>query len=162
MLWALLAKFISKRQPWVQAVIFGLCVGLFVTAAAEANQRNPLISITVLLVLVVGAVAGGAFYLALRGQVRHGWTVGTIPPTWVSLAYAAAWLSSVLAALAALLGAGGIKVAVLAIIPIVLLAPPALVGIRTLAGRPPRRLTAVRPPEHDKPEPGLGNNRPRR
>ena len=40
-----------------------------------------------------------------------------------------------MAALRALLGAGGYRVAVFAIVPIVLLAPPALVGLRALTTR---------------------------
>ena len=44
---------------------------------------------------------------------------------WVHVAYAAVWLFSLCAAVRALLGVGGLRVAVLAIVPIVLLAPPA-------------------------------------
>jgi hypothetical protein len=137
MIWMLLAKFIMKRPPWVQAIVFGMCAGLFVTAAAQANQRDTLISTTVLSVVAVGVVAGGAFYLGLRAQIRRGWTPGTNPPAWVSIAYSAAWVLALFAAIRALFGAGGLKVAVLAIVPIVLLAPPAVLGIRMLAGRPP-------------------------
>src|SRR5690348_3801331 len=32
MLWALLAAYLTKRPIWVQAVVFGLCTGLFVSA----------------------------------------------------------------------------------------------------------------------------------
>jgi hypothetical protein len=46
------------------------------------------------------------------------------------------WVLSLLAAVRALFGAGGLKVAALAIVPIVLLAPPALGGIRALLHRP--------------------------
>jgi hypothetical protein len=54
----------------------------------------------------------------------------------VRVAYAGAWLLSIVAALLALFGDGGLKIAVLAIVPIVLLAPPALLGVRALLGRP--------------------------
>jgi hypothetical protein len=54
---------------------------------------------------------------------------------------------SLLAAVGALFGAGGLKVAVLAILPIVLLAPPALHGIRAVLRRP-------RAPEAGAPPPG--------
>jgi hypothetical protein len=135
MLWALLATYLKKRPAWVQALVVGLCTGLFVATAAEADQREPLISSVALLVLVVGAVAGTAFYLALRAQQRHGWGA-TAAPVWVDLAYAAVWVLSLLAAVAALFGAGGLRVAVLAIVPIVLLAPPALGGIQALLRRP--------------------------
>jgi hypothetical protein len=136
MIWALLAAYLRKRPAWVQALVFGLCTGLFVATAAEANQREPLINSVVLLVLVAGAIAGTAFYLALRAQQRHGWTSGTAAPVWVDLLYAAVWVLSLLAAVGALFGAGGLKVAVLAIVPIVLLTPPALGGIRALLRRP--------------------------
>lgn len=139
MIWALLAAYLTKRPPWVQALVFGLCVGLFVAAAAEADQRDPLIGSVVVLVLTAGVLSGGAFLLALQAQVRRGWTVGTTAPRWIAFAYAAVWVLSLLAAVRALFGAGGLKVAVLAIVPIVLLAPPALLGIRTLLGRPPAR-----------------------
>jgi hypothetical protein len=137
MIWALLAAFLTKRPPWVQAMFLGLCTGLFVAAGAKANERNPLISSVVLLVLTVGVAAGVAFYLALRAQLRQGWGAGSAPPTWVNLAYASVWVLSLLAAVRALFGAGGLKVALLAILPIVLLAPPTIVAIRALLGHPP-------------------------
>jgi 4-hydroxybenzoate polyprenyltransferase len=136
-IWALLAAFLTKRPPWVQAIVVGLCTGLFVTAGAYANERDPLIGWVVLLVLAVAVLAGAAFYLALRARLRHGWAAGSAPPTWVNLVYAAVWLLSLIAAIRALFGAGGLKVAVLAIVPIVLLTPPALVSIRALLGRSP-------------------------
>ena len=77
MIWALLAAYLTKRPAWVQALVFGLCAGLFIATAAKANERNPLISSVVLLVLVAGAVTGTAFYLTLRAQQRHGWKTGT-------------------------------------------------------------------------------------
>ena len=47
------------------------------------------------------------------------------------------WLISLTAAVGTIFGDGGVKVAVIAIVPIVLLAPPALIGIRALLrGRP--------------------------
>ncbi len=136
MIWALLAAYLTKRPAWVQALVFGLCAGLFIAAAAKANERNPLISSVALLVLVAGAATGTTFYLALRAQHRHGWRTGTAPPVWVDLLYAAVWVLSLLAAVRALFGEGGLKVAALAIVPIVLLAPPAIAGIRALLGRP--------------------------
>jgi hypothetical protein len=38
MVWALLAAFLTRRPAWVQALVFGLCSGLFVATAAEAEQ----------------------------------------------------------------------------------------------------------------------------
>lgn len=146
MIWALLAAYLTKRPAWMQALVFGLCAGLFVATAAEANQREPLISSVLLLVLVSGAVAGTAFYLALRAQRRHGWTAGTPAPAWVHLTYATVWVLSLVAAVAALFGAGGVKVAVLAIVPIVLLAPPAIGGIRVLLHRPRAPEAGAPPP----------------
>lgn len=145
MIWALLAAYLTKRPAWVQASVFGLCAGLFIAAAAKANERDPLISSVVLLVLVAGTVTGTVFYLALRAQHRHGWKAGTAPPRWVDLVYAAAWVLSLLAAVRALFGEGGLKVAALAIVPIVLLAPPGLCGLRALLGRPRPQASAPPP-----------------
>ncbi|WP_222263327.1 hypothetical protein [Modestobacter marinus] len=145
MIWALLAAYLTKRPAWVQGLVVGLCAGLFIATAAEANERNPLIGSVVLLVLVSGAVAGTAFYLALRARQRHGWATGTAPPLWVGLIYATVWVLSLLAAIRALFGEGGLKVAALAIVPIVLLAPPAVAGIRALLRRP-RTSKADAPP----------------
>ena len=145
MVWALLAAYLGKRPAWVQALVLGLCTGLFVATAAEANQRDPLISSVLLLVLVAGAIAGTAFYLALRAQRRHGWTADTPAPVWVHLAYSTVWVLSLVAAVAALFGAGGLKVAALAIVPIVLLAPPAIGGIQVLLRRPRASDTGVPP-----------------
>ena len=60
MLFALLAKFLLDKPASVQAVVLGLCTGLFVAAAAEADQRDPLIRSTVLLVIGWGAAAAVA------------------------------------------------------------------------------------------------------
>lgn len=146
MIWALLAAYLTKRPVWVQTLVVGLSAGLFIATAAKANERDPLISSVVLLVLVAGAVTGTAFYLALRAQQRHGWKTDTAPPLWVDLVYAAVWVLSLLAAIRALLGEGGLRVAALAIIPIVLLAPPALAGIRTLLRRPRTPKAGAPPP----------------
>jgi hypothetical protein len=81
MIWALLAAFLTKRPAWVQAVVVGLCTGLFVAAGAYANQRDPLISSVVLLVLAVAVVAGVGFHLALCARLRHGWAASNAPPT---------------------------------------------------------------------------------
>ena len=52
---------------------------------------------------------------------------------------------SVTAAVGTIFGDGGVKVAVIAIVPIVLLAPPALIGIRALLRRRPEHDRAVPP-----------------
>jgi hypothetical protein len=130
MIWALLAAYLTKRPPAVQAAVFGACAGLFVASVANSDVRNPLIASVVLLVLVVGVLAGGAFFLSLRARRSD-----AAPPAWVHVAYLTVWLLSIGAAVRALFSAGGFKVAVLAIVPIVLLAPPALVGIRALLHR---------------------------
>jgi hypothetical protein len=135
MIWALLAAYLTKRPPWVQAAVFGACAGLFVAAVANADVRDPLISSVALLVATAAVVTGGAFFLALRAQ-RHRRATGGAPPAWVHAAYAGIWLLSLGAAVRALFSDGGFKVAALAIVPIVLLAPPALVGIRALLRRP--------------------------
>jgi hypothetical protein len=133
MIWALLGAYLTKRPPWLQAVVFGLSVGLFVAAGLQANTRDPRVSSVLLQVLVVAVTTGGGFYLPLRAEVRR--QPGNSPPTWVHVAYAGAWLLAIAAAVRALLGAGGLKVAVLAIVPIILLAPPAFAGIRALPHR---------------------------
>lgn len=116
-------------------MVFGLCTGLFVTAGADADSRDPLFSSVILVVLTAGIISGGLFHLGLRADRRNR-REDDGPPTWVHVAHAGAWLLSIVAAVLALFGAGGFKVAVLAIVPIVLLAPPALVGLRALLGRP--------------------------
>jgi heme/copper-type cytochrome/quinol oxidase subunit 2 len=135
MLFALLAKVLLKRPPWVQAVVLGLCTGLFVSAAAEANDRDPAISTTLWLVLVWGAVAGALFYAGFVYQQRRGGAPVTTAPGWWYAVYVVVWVFGLLAALLALLGEGGFKVAALAIVPLVLLAPTAVQGIRLALGR---------------------------
>src|SRR4051812_20406825 len=100
MVWALLAAYLTKRPAWVQALVFGLCAGLFVTAAAESRNRDPGIGAVVLLVLGIGVVVGGAFYLGLRAELRRGAT-GDRAPSWVHVSYAGAWLLGIAAALLA-------------------------------------------------------------
>src|ERR1700712_2001479 len=106
MIWAGLDALLTKRPAWVQALVVGLCTGLFVATAAEANQREPLITSVVLLVLVAGAVGRPAFYLVRRAQKRHGWRAGPAAPAWVALVYASVWVLSLLAAARAVSGAG--------------------------------------------------------
>jgi hypothetical protein len=145
MIWALLAAYLTRRPPWVQASVFGACTGFFVAAAVNADVRNPLFGSVAVQVITVGVVSGGAFFAALRAQLRHRAT-GSGTPTWVHSVYAVVWLLSIGAAAWALLSDGGFKVAALAIVPIVLLAPPALLGIRALLHRPSQRGT---PPTAD-------------
>jgi F0F1-type ATP synthase membrane subunit c/vacuolar-type H+-ATPase subunit K len=47
----------TKAPAWGQGAVFGLCVGLFVAAGAEADTRNPVISSVILLVLTVSVTA---------------------------------------------------------------------------------------------------------
>src|SRR4051794_32690841 len=122
MLWALLATFLTRQPSAVQASVVGLCSGLFVTAATEANDRDTKIGSTILLILVVGALVGGLFYAGLRGG-HVGSHPASLPPLWVSISYVAVWVLSLLDALLSLFGNGGLKVAVLAIVPLVLLGP---------------------------------------
>ncbi len=134
MVWAMLAAFLTRKPPLLQASVVGLCCGLFVTAAAEADDRSPRIGSTVLLVVLVGLVTGGLFFLGLRAQHVAARAESQLP-LWVTVVYVVVWLLSLVAAVGALFGDGGFKVAVLAIVPIVLLGPTALTGLRTLAGR---------------------------
>jgi hypothetical protein len=133
MLWALLAAFLRSRPVGVQAAMFGLCTGLFVVAGTVGAGRLAQPGSATLLVLVVAVFAGGAFAVAsvaqpLSGSRARGRVGG------LQVAYAAGWVILLVAAVRALLGAGGYRVAVFAIVPLVLLAPPALVGLRALTG----------------------------
>lgn len=128
MIWAMLAAFLTRKPPLVQALVVGLCCGLFVATNAQANERSPRISSTLVLIVVVGLATGGLFFLGLRTSSA---TEADLP-SWVVSVYVMVWLLSLAAAVRALLGDGGFKVAALAIVPIVLLAPTALDGLRTL------------------------------
>ena|SRR6478735_1843508 len=135
MIWALLAAFLTRQPPVVQGIVLGLCTGLFVSAAAEANNRSPVLSTVVVLVVVSGAIAGGLFVWGLESQRRHGWNPSSPPPGWLNAVYVVVWLFALAATLYNLFGAGGFKVAVLAIVPLVLLAPTAIRGAVTLSHR---------------------------
>jgi len=132
MIWALLAAFPTKKPPLVQAVVLGLCAGLFVATGAEASNRDPLFERMAFLVLVVGVITGGLFYAGLTYQGRHPSTTAAPAPIWLYAIYVAVWLGGLLATLLALFGAGGFKVAVLAIVPLVLIAPTAMQGLSRL------------------------------
>jgi hypothetical protein len=144
MLWALLAAFLRARPPWMQVGMVGLCTGLFVVANVNAGQRDLRVSSASLLVLAVTTPTGWACSVALRGQFRA-CEAGRPRTARVHAAQAVVWLVSLAAAVGTLLGDGGVKVAVIAIVPIVLLAPPALAGIRALLGRRASRDHAVPP-----------------
>ena len=137
MVFALLAKFLLKQPPVVQAVVLGLCTGLFVTALAEANERDPVISSTVRLVLIWGASAAVLFHIGFVVQRKRGRVADHDAPNWLYAVYAIVWVFGVVAALFALFGEGGFKVAALAIVPLVLLGPTALYGIRQILHRAP-------------------------
>jgi hypothetical protein len=91
MVWALLAAFLRNRPPWAQAVMFGMCTGLFVAASAVGVQRIAHIGSATILVLVVAAFTGGAFYFALRAHLRSRSTARE-SGVWVHVVYAAVWL----------------------------------------------------------------------
>jgi len=110
--------------------VVGLSSGLFVAAAAEANERDPKISSTTWLVLVTAIVVGVLFYAGFSVLQRNHATAAQEVPAWLYGVYAVVWILGLIAALLALFGDGGFKVAVLAIVPLVLLAPTALQGIR--------------------------------
>jgi len=137
MLWALLAKLLLRQPPLVQAVALGLSTGLFATAAAEANNRDPKVSSTVWLALVWGGASAALYYAGFVVQRRRGPAGDGSASGWVYALYAAVWILGLVAALLALLGDGGLKVAALAIVPLVLLAPSALHGLRLVVHRAP-------------------------
>ncbi len=135
MVWAMLAAFLTRKPPIVQAVVLGLCTGLFVSALATANQRDPRISAVAVLVLVAGAITGRQFRAGLAYQRQHGWTPENPAPGWLYAVYAAVWPVGLVAAVLALFGDGGFTVAVLAIVPLVLIAPTALHGMGQMLHR---------------------------
>jgi 4-hydroxybenzoate polyprenyltransferase len=144
MLWALLAAFLRRRPPWLQAGMVGLCTGIFVVANVNAGQRDLRPAHAAALVLAAAVPIGWAFSRALRAELRSR-AAGRPTTSRVHAAYAAVWLISVTAAVGTIVGDGGVKVAVIAIVPIVLLAPPAVIGIRALLGRRTERDRAVPP-----------------
>ncbi|HET6394587.1 MAG TPA: hypothetical protein VFG13_17310 [Blastococcus sp.] len=131
MLWALLAAFLRRRPPWLQAAMVGLCSGIFVVANVNAGQRDLRPGAAAAFVLAVAVPLGWAFSRALRAE-RHRSASGRPATPRGHAAYAAVWLVAVTAVVGTLLGDGGVRVAVIAIVPIVLLAPPAVLGIRAL------------------------------
>ncbi|MDX6301473.1 MAG: hypothetical protein QOF53_2687 [Nocardioidaceae bacterium] len=134
MLFALLAAFLLRQPVTVQAVVLGLCTGLFVTTAAEAHDRTPVLSTVVLQVLGTAVVAGSLFVGGSRTRLRRqGADPDDADPAWLYWIYSAIWLAGIAAALYALFGGAGFKVAALAIVPLVLLAPSALQGLRLAA-----------------------------
>ncbi len=137
MLWALLARFLTSKPPLGQAIVVGLSSGLCLATAAAANQRDPRISSIAALVLVAGAVLGGLFHAGLAVQRRHGWSHEDPGPGWLYALYASVWVLGLAAAVYALFSEGGFKVAALAIVPLVLLAPTAFQGIRLALHRAP-------------------------
>jgi hypothetical protein len=136
-IWALLGAYLTRKPPLVQAVVLGLCTGLFVSASAKANDRDPVLGRVVVLVLVVAVVSGVAFYVGLTSQRRHGWDPERPAPAWLYSIYAIVWVLALIATISSLVGAGGFKVAVLAIVPLVLIAPTAFLGVRLVLHRSP-------------------------
>ena len=134
MLWALLAAFLRRRPPWLQAGMVGLCTGLFAVADVNAGQRDLPLAAAAALVLAIAVPVGWAFHHALRAELRRG-AAGLPATSRVRAAYAVVWLAAVTAAVGAGLGDGGVRVAVIAIVPIVLLAPTALAATVALLGR---------------------------
>jgi hypothetical protein len=134
MLWALLAAFLSRRPPWLQAGMVGLCTGIFVVANVNAGQRDLPLAAAAALVLAAAVPIGWAFSRALHAGLQSR-VAGRPATSRVHAAYAAVWLIAVTAAVGTAVGDGGVRVAVIAIVPIVLLAPPALSGIRHLVRR---------------------------
>jgi hypothetical protein len=134
MIFALIAKLLLTAPPVVQAAVLGLCAGLFVTASAEANDRDPMLRTVVGEVVGIGLLAGVAFYLSLRADRRRRGRAEQ-PAAWVYGAYVVVWVGALAAAVAAVLGAGGFKVAALAIVPLVLLAAPAFAAVGNVLHR---------------------------
>jgi hypothetical protein len=117
----------------VQAVVLGVCTGLFVTTAAEAQERAPVLEVVAGQILVTAVVAAALFLVGFRMQ--HPRPGGGENRRWLHWLHCAVWLVGIAAAVYALFGQGGVKVAALAIVPLVLIAPPALQGLRLILGR---------------------------
>ena len=137
MVWAMLAAYLTRKPPAVQACVLGLSTGLFVVTAANANDRGVTFEAAAVQLAVSGLIAGVLFERGLALQRRKGWSPDGGAPRWLYLTYASVWLLSLVAALASLFGAGGFTVAAFAIIPLVLLGPTAIRGISTLLHRDP-------------------------
>jgi hypothetical protein len=136
MIWALLAKFLLSKPAWVQAIVLGLCTGLFAAAAADANDQDLAVGSTILMVLIWAAVAGVLYYVGFTVQSRHDAALFEhAAPRWLYAVYAAVWLLGLAAAILALFGEGGFKVAILAVVLLVLLAPTAFYGLRQVTHR---------------------------
>ena len=142
MLWALLAAFLRRRPPWLQAGMIGLCTGIFVVANVNAGQRDLPLGPAAALVLAAAVPVGWAYSRALRAE-RRSRAAGRPNTSRVHAAYAAVWLIAVTAAVGTILGDGGVRVAVIAIVPIVLLSPSALAGTQALLRRHPEHDHAV-------------------
>lgn len=140
MLFAIMARFLLGQPLLVQSIALGACTGLFAAAATEASDRTPEADSTAVAVLCWGSAAAALFYAGGRTQGRARAKEGTSAPRWLHLAYAVVWLAGLAAALMALFGAGGFKVAVLAVVPLVLLAPTAFYGMAQLVRRGPEDL----------------------
>jgi hypothetical protein len=134
MIWALLAAFLRNRALWVQAVMVGACTGLFVAAGSLGGSRAVSPGSGTFVVLVIALVAGGAYYGAQRRQPRGRGQAQPRGPR-VDVAFIAVWIALVVTAIRTLVVGGGPRVAVFAIVPLVLLAEPALAGVRALSGR---------------------------
>ena len=105
-----------------------------VAASATDLQRIARIGPVTFLVLGVGVVTGGAFHLALCAHL-HSAATARPRALWVHVGNAAVWPLLVSAAVRALFGAGGSRLAVPAVVPIALWTPLALVGLRSLSRR---------------------------
>jgi len=100
--------------------VLGVCTGLFVTTAAEAQERAPVLEVVAGQILVTAVVAAALFLVGFRMQ--HPRPGGGENRRWLHWLHCAVWLVGIAAAVYALFGQGGIKVAALAIVPLVLIA----------------------------------------
>jgi hypothetical protein len=89
------------------------------------------------MVLAWGAAAAAGYYAGFRVQNRQDDPANHTAPRWLYALYAVLWLLGMAAAIMALVGNGGFKVAVLPIVPLVLLTPTALYGLRQITHTAP-------------------------
>ena len=91
MIWAGLAVFLRKQPVRRQAVVFGVCCGLFIAAGANSTHRSPAIGTVALWAVVAAVLTGLAYYLGVRGGVRRaGQDADAVRSAWVNAAFAVA------------------------------------------------------------------------
>ena len=143
MLFKLFGNWLRKRPLPVQALFFGLALGICLMAFVEANDNEPSWAIIVAVTLVFGVITGTAYYLASRATLDREWLLAESgrpgeAPLWVLLAWTATWFVGIAALLRNIIDGGSSRVGLAVILPIVLVAPLAKGAIGDRRSRPSR------------------------